>query len=641
MIKLDNISLSFGERVLFDHISCNIAPHQKVGFVGRNGAGKTTLLKVIAGQQHIDEGKVHMPKSFECAFMPQDVVLTSERTIVNEALCTYTGMEKLLDELVTVEQRLKTEGETPELLARYAHLHAELNELEYEKKRVEAIKILEGLGFSQDQLNVLDGLNGPVSCVSQLSVGWKMRLVLAKLLLKKADFYLFDEPTNHLDLIAKDWFSQFLKDADFGFLLVSHDKYFLDTVCEYICDISLGNLKMYNGNYSKYIMQKEADKALLEKKYEEQQKFIKKKMATIDKFRYKASKAKMAQSMLRSLEKMDKVEIEREQGTLRFSLAPTKPTGKIVLTVNKLGFSFPGKRIFKNGTFQIGRGHKVAIVAPNGTGKSTLLGIIMGSYEPQEGRFELGHNVKPVFFQQDQNKSLNKLNTVLEEAESVCKTDAARARVRNLLGAFLFSGDDVNKKISVLSGGEKNRVAMVKVLLQGANFLILDEPTNHLDIQSKNVLLDVLSSFDGTILFVSHDRSFLNSLATDILELTENGTFSYKGNYDEYLYHKDYLQDSLGAKDVGARSKKVPQKNLDGECKGDRKNKYSQQKQLKKLESSIAKLEKEIRSLMGVFETLEYGTEKYSDATKKLAALQDKLKEKNKAWEALMLELGE
>jgi len=622
MIKLENISLSFGQQVVFDDVSCNFAPHQKIGLVGRNGSGKSTLLKAIAGQQHIDSGKIYIPKSFNCAFMPQDVVLVSKKTILHEALGAFENLEQLLEQKEEIEKQLRINDKDHDALASYAHVHQELHDIAYESKIAEAKKMLMGLGFFEKQFG---------KPVSELSVGWKMRLVLAKLLLKKADFYFFDEPTNHLDLIAKDWFADFLRNASFGFILVAHDKYFLNTVCDYICDISLGKLTMYTGNYDKYLVQKEANTAMLEKKYEEQQKLIKKKMATIDRFRYKASKAKMAQSMMRSLEKMDKIELEHKQKDIRLNLPPTKPTGKIVLTAKNLGFSFDDSDIFQNASFQIKKKHKVAIIAPNGTGKTTLLNVVMGKYAPKNGEFSFGHNVKPVIFEQDQNKSLNHLNTIIEEVEEACKTQEARLRVRNLLGAFLFSGDDINKRISVLSGGEKNRVAMVKVLLQDANLLILDEPTNHLDIQSKNILLDVLSKYDGTILFVSHDRSFLNSLATDILDLTLDGTFSYEGNYDDYLYYKKQMEQEEG---LSKKTKKKKPKSKDEKTSG--KEGHLQRKQLKKVESSIGKLEKKIADLMKQFETIAYGTDEYSDASARLQKLQSDLAQKNQEWEMLM-----
>ena len=624
MIKLEDISLSFGQQVVFDHISCSIAPHQKVGLVGRNGSGKTTLLKAIAGQQHLDSGKVHMPKSFKCAYMPQDVVLVSDKSILNEVMGAFVELGNLVQEHDQLERRIKENEKDTQALERYAHVHQELHELEYDAKCAQAKKMLSGLGFAENQFDMP---------VAKLSVGWKMRLVLAKLLLQKADFYLFDEPTNHLDLVAKDWFADFLCNASFGFVLVSHDKYFLDTVCEYTCDISLGKLNMYAGNYSKYQVQKEADMAMREKKYEEQQKLIKKKMATIEKFRYKASKAKMAQSMLKSLEKEDRIELDHKQKMVRFTLPKTKPSGKVVLTAKNLGFAFNAKDIFDYATFQVKRGHKVAIVAPNGTGKTTLLNVIMGKYKPKNGDFSFGHNVKPALFEQDQNVSLNPLNTIIQEVESACKTQEARARVRNLLGAFLFSGDDIHKKISVLSGGEKNRVAMVKVLLQDANLLILDEPTNHLDIPSKNVLLDVLSHYDGTIIFVSHDRSFLNDLATDILDLTPNGTINYEGNYDDFLYYKKHTSE----KGVAAKPKEKQAK----EGKIAKNEMWQQRKTLKRVESAIDRAEKKIADIMKQFETIAYGTPQYDETAIKLKSLQQELKEKQDAWEALMLEVGD
>lgn len=671
MIKLEDISLSFGSQVIFDNQTCNILPGQKIGLVGRNGAGKSTLLKVIAGQQHLDDGKVYIPKNFKIAYMSQDMTLISARSVMTEAVCANEELGKLIDEYSLLDAILHKTGENnfesinnnfvsrelenlsrEQLLERYAHVYSELCEIDYENKCIQAKKILTGLGFLQEQFD---------APVSKLSVGWKMRLVLAKLLLESADFYLFDEPTNHLDIVAKDWFLDFLKNAKFGFILVSHDQYFLENTCDYICDVSMGKLIFYTGNYSKYIVQKEENKALLEKKYEEQQKLIKKKMEVIDRFRYKASKAKMAQSMIKSLEKIEKIELEPELESIGFRLAPPVQSGKVVLTVKDLAFSFGDKKIFSNVSFEINRGNKVAIVAPNGTGKSTLLNVIMGKLNAQKGSIEFGHNVKAVFFEQDQNKSLDAKSTVLDEAVSVCSTEEQRLKVRGLLGAFLFSGDDVNKKIGVLSGGEKNRVAMVRVLLQGGNFLILDEPTNHLDIQSKNILLDVLKKYEGTILFVSHDRIFLNSLATDILELSHERIFAYKGNYDEYLYHRKYLeQEQKGDKASSKNAQKAVSplnqeknialnntevKNVTGksaketsqkEVQKDSANNYEKNKEIKKLEAAIDKLEREIKELLVKFEKFSYGTKEYFAAQDSLKELQAKLSQKTLAWEELL-----
>ena len=625
MIQLDDICLSFGNQVIFDHISCSFEEGQKIGLVGRNGSGKSTLLNAIGGIQQLDDGRVRMPKSSKIAFMPQDVVLVSDKTILHEAMDAFGEIGAILDELTRLESQVHGDAADPILLERYPHLHHELHEQGYESKQAQTKQMLAGLGFKQESFD---------TPVSSLSVGWKMRLILAKLLLQKADFYLFDEPTNHLDLIAKDWFAEFLCNAPFGFILVSHDKYFLDTVCQEICEISRGTLTCYTGNYDAYLVQKQAAIELLEKKHAEQQKYIKKQTATIERFKAKASKASMAQSMIKSLEKIEIIELESDQKAVRVNLAHTKPTGKIVLDIQNVSFSFDSKKIFEHASFEIPRGHKVALIAANGTGKTTLLNVIMNKYKANSGSITLGYHVTPAFFEQDQNKSLNHNNSILDEVESICKTADDRARVRGLLGAFLFSGEDVYKKIGVLSGGEKNRVAMVKILLQNANFLVLDEPTNHLDIISKDILLDALRQFDGTILFVSHDRTFLNSLATDILELTPDHTYNYSGNYDAYLYHKKHLESEAIAEKK--QKKEIQQKSTAADAKPANKELYVKRKQLQQLESSINKLEKDLAAVTQQFATLIYGTPLYQETLTKMRSLEQKLKEHYATWQKLL-----
>ena len=503
---------------------------------------------------------------------------------------------------------------------RYAQLQHQLIEFDYENKIVQAKKILNGLGFLKEQLQQL---------VETLSVGWKMRLVLAKLLLQKVDFYLFDEPTNHLDLVAKDWFLDFLQNSNFGFVFVCHDRYFLDHLCEQIYEISLGKLKCYKGNYSNYLVQKEKDVALLEKKFVEQQKFIKKQKAVINRFRAQATKAKMVQSKLKALEKINLVQLECTQKNVNINLGNIKCSGKIVLTVKNLSMFFGSKKVFENVNFQVERGQKIAIVAPNGTGKTTLLSLIMGFYRPKNGFFEFGHNVEPVLFEQDQNRSLDLKKTVLQEVQDSCKTSEQRSKVRSLLGAFLFSGDDVDKKNGVLSGGEKNRVAMVKVLLQNGNLLILDEPTNHLDIQSKEILLNVLKDFGGTILFVSHDRDFLNKLATHVLDLKPNGAHCYAGNYDSFLYQKREQKNIADIVDKKINKKKDTKTKTGA-------NNYEQRKKLRNLESKISRLEKELEQVADGFENLEYGTDEYEKTYNKIKNLEEKITQNLALWEEMI-----
>jgi len=626
MIQLDNICLTFGTRAIFDHISCSLQPGQRIGLVGRNGSGKTTLLKVIAGLQALDSGKVAIPKDFRCAYMPQEVVLVSSKTVINEALAIFPQLAELLDDLDRLEHKNATSGLDEKDFEHYSTVQHNLFEARYESTKARAEKMLVGLGFTLKQLE---------APVSSLSVGWKMRLVLAKLLLQDADFYLFDEPTNHLDLFAKDWFFDFLSNASFGFLLVSHDEYFLNNACSHICEVSMGKLTMYTGAYALYLQQKEANKLLLEKKHLEQQKFIKKQQETIDRFRAKASKASMAQSMIKALEKIELIQVEPEVKSIHFSLPPTQKTGRIVLEAKNVDFAFGGNQIFQGASFQIFKGHKVALVAPNGVGKTTLLNVITGKYIAQSGEISLGHNVKVALFEQDQNISLKATNTILDEVEGVCKTQETRARVRGLLGAFLFSGDDVYKKIAVLSGGEKNRVAMVKILLQDANLLILDEPTNHLDIVSKEILLKALTQFDGTILFVSHDRAFLNALATDIIELTPKGTFPYAGNYDEYLYAKKHSTGStVEAKHAVVKRAAQPSVILPSN------QSHELKKQLQKTVKKIESLEKEKVLIVRQFEDVAFGSNEYHDAVARLGKIESELKKYSELWEQLEAQNG-
>jgi len=626
MIHLHDINVHFGSRILFDSISCTIMPHQKIGLVGRNGSGKTTLLTIIAQRMAPDSGTVAMPNDFRCAFMPQDVVLLSEKTVLNEALAAFGQLADAHQESITIEPLLHNNAlsasEHTALIERYAHAQQVLQDFNYEQTIVHIKQVLDGLGFHESQLN---------NPVNSLSVGWKMRLLLAQLLLQKADFYLFDEPTNHLDLQAKDWFLSFLKDANFGFILVSHDQYFLDNACTSIFALSAGHLKTYNGNYSSYLIQSEQERVILEKKYNEQQKYIKKQTATIDRFRAKASKASVVQSMIKALEKIEPIVIEHDPKSINISLPDAPHTGKIILEVQHLRFGFAQEKpLFHDVTFQILRNQRVALVAPNGTGKSTLLQVIMGKLQPQDGTIILGHQVLPAFFEQDQNRSLNPNNTLLTEVEQSCTTSEARSKVRNLLGSFLFSGDDVFKHISVLSGGEKNRVAMAKILLQTTNFLILDEPTNHLDLQSKEILLLALKQYKGTILFVSHDHYFLNGLATHILTLTQNGITLFPGNYESYKYHEKQYKNQSEIDICRQQPEKV--------VKAPSSNKiaYERRKQLQQIEMKIGRLENNLHQQAELLPTLDYHSSSYKETELLIKSIEIQIAELTAQWEALM-----
>ncbi len=532
MIFLKNATLRLADKILFDNVNISILQGQRIGVVGRNGAGKSTLLKLISGISEFDSGSVEIQKNKKIAYMPQEFVFLSEKTIFDEVFSVFDyhiNISKRKLELEDIFKNQNPDEDNPKLednIQEYLKLIEELENFDENSAITKTKDILNNLGFID--------LAKPVF---ELSVGWKMRLLLAKLLLQEADFYLFDEPTNHLDINTKLWFERFLKDSSFSFLLITHDRHFLDNCCDYILEIERGNAKVFTGNYEKYLNLKEQQKELTESAYKRQQKEIAKKEEIIEKFRYTASKAKMAQSMIKKLDKIDIIEPEPALPTIKLDFSKIEQPGKVILKFNNLEKSFNNQPIFNNISGEIQRNDKIAIVASNGAGKTTLINILTNKYKSDntDSSIEFGHNVKLAVFEQDQLKALDPNNTVYQEISNSCNHDICESQIRGTLGAFLFKQNDVKKKISVLSGGERNRVAMVKILLSKANFLILDEPTNHLDLYSKEILLQALSQYNGTILFVSHDQDFLDKLANKIFILNPDELYVYPDNYKSYL----------------------------------------------------------------------------------------------------------
>lgn len=619
MILLNNICLSFGQRVLFDHINLTLSNEDKIGLVGKNGAGKSTLLKAIAGLERVD-GAISIDKETTVAYMPQDIVLNSTKTVYEESFSVFQKYIDIEERIAHLEQLLaESPDDAEKLIEEYCELQNNLASFDKATAISQTQEILSGLGFSEKRKE---------QPVDTLSVGWKMRVVLAKLLLQNADFYLFDEPTNHLDLVTKEWFLEFLKNGTFGYLLITHDRHFLENGCNKIFEIERGNGVLYHGNYTTYIKQKEERTAVLESAYERQQRDIKHKTEIIERFKGKASKASMAQSMIKKLDKMEKIELPPEPPKIHVNFPPLQQSGKVVLTVTHVSQTFDDIPLFKNASCEIKRGEKVALIAPNGCGKTTLFNIIAGNLPIQSGSVEFGYNVKTAFFEQDQAKVLNPRNTIFEEIQQSCP-DVADGTIRAFLGSFLFRGDDVFKKTGVLSGGEKNRVAMVKVLLQNANFLLLDEPTNHLDIPSQDVLLDALKRYQGTILIVSHDHAFIQSLADHILELNPEGLYSFPGTYQEYLDHKKTIEE----KHISTQTKKNHHQSLTE--KNSSQNPEDIKKYSKKLESLIAKKELELSKINMSFADLEYGTSGYDKAIKMSTALKKEIDELTREWESL------
>jgi len=626
MLILNNISLSFKDRTLFDNLRISVDYREKVGLLGRNGSGKSTLLKVIAGQQYLDGGSVTYDKKKKIGYLPQELILRSSKSVFDETMTVFAEFLQLQAEAQTIEEELSAGADDAvahQLVERYSDMQEQLMHFDATAAKTKADGILRGLGFSEKQRN---------QSVDSLSVGWKMRVVLAKLLLQDADFYLFDEPTNHLDLPAKEWFLSLLKEASFGYLLVSHDRYFLEKACEKIIEIERGVATTYKGNFASYLVQKESRQTRLLAAHAQQQKEIERKKKTIERFRFKASKAAMVRSMIKELDNMERVEVEPTLPQVSFSFAPVTRAGNVVLTVQNVSHAFDGNVLFQNMSCTIMRGKKVALIAPNGMGKTTLFNIIAGKLPLQHGSITFGHNVTTAYFEQDQTRVMNKDNTVLQEVFDACSR-VPEERIRSFLGSFLFSGDETKKKIWQLSGGEKNRVAMVKVLLQNANMLLLDEPTNHLDLYAKDVLQQALQMYKGTILFVSHDHDFVQHVADTILELTPNSLHLYNGDYESYLYHKrvahlSHQQDQI-RKHVESQKKKTQK---------DPNQQRLLKKQLGTIETQIKKLEAKRDAMGERLSGLTYGANEYDELLAKLTAIDQDLEQKNDEWEQIMQE---
>lgn len=628
MLGVKNLCLAFPGKVIFDHVSFSMGYAQKVGIVGRNGAGKSTLLKILAGQLQPDEVSISYNKRKTIAYLPQELVMESDKTVYQEVRAAFDRFVALDKEAKELEHQLETgvDADTAEeLIERYTTLQEELAQFDQSALEAQIVEVLTGLGFDELRWN---------QPVQELSVGWRMRVVLAKLLLIKADLYLFDEPTNHLDLPAKEWFISFLRKSAFGYLLVTHDRYFLQKACDSIIELARGKATVYTGNYDTYLAQKAANEEKLRSAYFLQQKEIAHKQEIINKFRASATKAAMVQSMIKELDKMEKIEIEPTSPQVRFSFSEVVRSGRIAIDVQHVAYAYGQKQLFKNVSFEIERAKKVALVAANGVGKTTLFNLIVGKLPLQTGSVTFGHNVTYAYFEQDQARVLNARNTVYEEVVQVCQ-DTPEATIRSMLGAFLFPGDDVKKKIEMLSGGERNRVAMVKVLLQKANVLLLDEPTNHLDMQAKEVLLQALKQYQGTILFVSHDHYFIEQLADQIVALSHDGAHLYDGDYESYLYVTKVQQQQV----ITAAAQTKKQRTVSSESVHDNDSDHQQRKQLTKeirgVERTIQQLEKKRDEATAQLALFAYGSEQYREASQAYETACKALEEAERLWETL------
>ncbi|MDQ3170954.1 MAG: ATP-binding cassette domain-containing protein [Acidobacteriota bacterium] len=619
MIQLAQLSKSFADRVLLDHVSWQITSGERAGLCGPNGAGKTTLLKMLAGMESPDEGDIIKPSALTIGYLPQDGLTYSGKTLFDEASDAFAAVLAMQRELRQIEARLEDpavpDGEHEGLLTRYADLSERFRQEDGFSIDLRVATVLGGLGFTKEDFERNS---------ATFSGGWQMRIALAKLLLGRPTLLLLDEPTNHLDLDARNWLEEYLVGYPHAVILVSHDRYFLDAVVTRIADLSLKTITDYPGNYSTYIEQRDARLERLRESKRRQDEEVARVQAFINRFRYQATKAAQVQSRIKMLEKVEPIDVPPERKRVRFSFPACPKSGRTVIDLKNARKAYGDKLVLDGINLHIERGDRVALVAPNGAGKSTLMRMLAGAEAPDSGEREEGHQVVMQYFAQDEAAKLDPSLTVYETLEAGSPVNMVPA-IRTILGGFLFSGDDVYKKAAVLSGGERTRLAVARMLLRPANTLLLDEPTNHLDLDSKDVLLEALEDFGGTLIFVSHDRYFVERLATKIVEVGHGGIESYPGTYKEFLWHKAHGREQIATdlghfKDTKRAVPKVPhvplvpkggatppapkgadahveKKKADAEERRKKRDEEARQKRVVDLEGRIAEREREVKAL--------------------------------------------
>ncbi len=533
MLQLTGAGKRFGHKLLFQDLDWLVTPKERAGLVGANGTGKSTLLKILAGLEPLDYGSLSSMKGIRAGYLPQDGLEVSGRTVFAECMSVFAGVKELEQELEALTASMSEldpdSAEYQQVANRFERADSEFRTRDGYAIEAQVGAVLAGLGFrKEDWLRQTEEFSG----------GWQMRIALSKLLLEKPNLLLLDEPTNHLDLEARNWLEQYLANYEFAYVLISHDRYFLDVTVKKIVEIWNKRVFFYTGGYEKYRQQKAERLSQLEAAYKNQQDRIQQLEAFINRFRYQATKAKQVQSRIKELDKIERIELPPEEKTIHFSFPQPKPSGRVVVQFQNVAKSYGTKQVFSGVDFIVERGDRIALVGVNGAGKSTLIKLLAGIEPLSAGEYTLGHNVEPDYFAQDQYKELDTNARVLDDlSEAAPRTP--QTELRNLLGCFLFSEDDVFKRIAVLSGGERNRYALARMLLHPSNFLLLDEPTNHLDIRAKDVLLEALEKFTGTIVFVSHDRYFIEHLATRVFEIADGEVRVYPGNYADYLWRKE------------------------------------------------------------------------------------------------------
>ena len=527
MLSLQNAGKRYGPRVLFLEANWLIRAREKTALVGANGTGKSTIMKVLAGLETLDYGQMQQTRGMSIGYLPQEGLALTGKTVFEECLSVFDELHEMAREVErlggqqAVLEHASTEYEAA--AERYSMLQERFHALDGYALDSQVGGVLTGLGFGKEDWS---------RQTDEFSGGWQMRIALAK-----PNLLLLDEPTNHLDLETRNWLEDYLKSYPFGYILISHDRYFLDVTIDRTVEIWNKRVNIYQGNYTKYLSQKDERRTQLQAAYSNQRQQIEHLEAFINRFRAQATKAKQVQSRIKELEKIERIEIPEEESTIHFRFPQPPPSGRMVAEAEGLAKSYGAKQVFKDVRFRIDRGDRVALVGVNGAGKSTLIRLLTGAEAPTAGHIKLGHNVVSEYFAQDQYKVLDGDARMLDDI-SRAAVKVPEGELRSLLGCFLFSGDNVFKQLGVLSGGERNRYALARILISPSNFLLLDEPTNHLDMRAKDVLLDALAAFSGTVVFVSHDRYFIDRLATRVLEVEGGKVTSHEGNYEDYLHWK-------------------------------------------------------------------------------------------------------
>ena len=601
MISIDSITVEFGGNALFENVSFLIKEKEKIALIGRNGAGKTTLLKLIAGEMSPTRGSISRPKNLTIGYLPQHIKVNDSKTVREETLTAFENIFAIRANIATLTAELNERddfhtAEYGKLIEELGYQNERLQMFDSDSIEAETEKTLMGLGFRRTDFE---------RRTSEFSGGWRMRIELAKILLRKPDLLLLDEPTNHLDIESINWLESFLKNSKSALLLVSHDKAFVDAVTTRTIEISLGKIYDYKANYSRYLELRAIDRENQIRAYENQQKLIADTQDFINRFRYKPTKAVQVQSRIKMLEKLEPIQVEEvDNSRLNLRFPPPPHSGTISLDIENLTKAYGEHTVLQNIDMQIRRGEKIAFVGKNGEGKTTLVKCIVGELDFM-GSLRLGHNVKVGYFAQNQATTLDDSKTVFQTVDDIATGDI-RTKLRNILGAFMFGGDDIAKRVAVLSGGERSRLAMIKLLLSPVNMLILDEPTNHLDISTKNVLKDAIRQFPSSAIIVSHDRDFLDGLVDKVYEFADKKIIEHIGGIGDFLRAKNF--NSLHQIEI----KNTDKKDIAPQVVSDSKLQYEQSKerarQIKKqerqiefLESHIADLEKEIARLEAEF----------------------------------------